>query len=104
VSAADRAALLEVFLIEARECLLDMRRALRALESRLDDGGPLEGVYRSVRIIAGNAPSVGLHGAGTLAHAVQGVVRSALARVLPVNEALVATLDRSVDRLRELLA
>ena len=99
----DRTALLEVFLIEAGECLDQMREALRALLDRGEDAGEMDHLYRCVRVIAGNAPSVGLPGAAALARAVQGVLLDVRARALPFNRVLVSTLRSSVDRLREML-
>jgi chemotaxis protein histidine kinase CheA len=101
--AIDKVALLEVFLIEARECLLEMAQALRSLQSRGGDAGEIERLYRSVRVIAGNAPSVGLPGAAALARALQGVLRDVRARALPFTEVLAATLRCSVERLRDML-
>ena len=101
--AIDKAALREVFVIEARECLHDMRQALRALQTRREDGSEVEGLYRRARVIAGNAPSVGLHAAADLAHALQVVLLGVRAKTLPLTEVLLATLRCSVDRLREML-
>jgi chemotaxis protein histidine kinase CheA len=102
-AAIDQVALLEVFLIEANECLREMRQALREMQAPADRGRELERVYRCVRVIAGNAPSLGLDGPALLAHAVQGVLLDVRARSLPLSDTLLATLSGSVTRLRDML-
>jgi chemotaxis protein histidine kinase CheA len=102
-AAIDRVALLEVFLTEANECLQEMRQALRKMQAPADHAREMERLYRCVRVIAGNAPSVGLDGPAVLAHAVQGVLLDVRDRALPLSDTLLATLRCSVTRLRDML-
>jgi len=102
-AAVDRAALLEVFLIEAQECLLAMKQALGELQARPQDEGQVQVLFLMARTIAGSAPSLGLQGAAELAHALQDVVQRVREHSLPVTDVLIALLRRSVDRLREVL-
>lgn len=96
----DRAALIQTFLAEAEETLVQMEQLLVRLEAHPDDGELLHGVFRAAHTLKGGASLVNFDAVRELAHDVEDLLDRVRARSIPATPSLITLLLRSVDVLR----
>ncbi len=100
--------LLDDFYAECDEQLSAIRGQLAALDLGFADpaslAATLEAIFRNVHSVKGNAAIVGLRQAETLAHAAEDYLRAATRSHVTVDEAGVATLMASIQRLEEVVS
>src|SRR3990170_3948634 len=99
----DRKALLQTFLAEAEERLIEMEESIVELESRPDDEELVQKLFRGAHTIKGNASCFGFSRVSEFAHAVEDLLQRLRSRTLAVNSGLVTLLLRGVDALKHMV-
>lgn len=100
---AEHQALIETFLSESEEGLLEMERALVGLEAHPDDDELLQVVFRIVHTLKGNAVSLGFSGLAEFSHLLEDLLDALRDRKRRMTGELASLLLQAVDALRELL-
>lgn len=100
----DRRALVDTFVVEARETLDGMEQRLMALEARPGDGQLVHALFRDAHTLKGSASIVAFDAVGDLAHEAEALLDRIRDRTLPVTAERVTLLLRTVDVLRSALA
>lgn len=99
----DRKALLQTFLAEAEERLIEMEESIVELESRPDDEELVQKLFRGAHTIKGNASCFGFSRVSEFAHALEDLLQRLRSRTLAVNSGLVTLLLRGVDALKHMV-
>jgi two-component system chemotaxis sensor kinase CheA len=99
----DRKALLQTFLAEAEERLIEMEEIIVELESRPDDEELVQKLFRGAHTIKGNASCFGFSRVSEFAHALEDLLQRLRSRTLAVNSGLVTLLLRGVDALKHMV-
>jgi two-component system chemotaxis sensor kinase CheA len=99
----DRDVLLQTFLEETQENLVEMEQALVALEARPSDDEAIRAIFRGAHTIKGNAATLGLRAVANFAHLYEDVLARLRERALAPSTALTSLLLRAVDVLREVV-
>jgi two-component system chemotaxis sensor kinase CheA len=97
----DRDILLQTFLEETQENLVQMEQALVALEARPSDDEAIRAVFRGAHTIKGNAATLGFRAVADFAHLFEDVLARLREHALPPSTALTSLLLRALDVLRE---
>jgi chemosensory pili system protein ChpA (sensor histidine kinase/response regulator) len=95
--------MLEYFLPEATEQLESLNHALLTLEADRTNHDAINTVFRCTHTLKGSAATVGLSSLADFAHEIESRVSDARDGTEPVTEALLESLFRDADRLRELI-
>ncbi len=93
-----------IFLTETAENLASAEEELIELESRPNDSGLVDAVFRTIHTIKGNAYGVGFEAIAEFAHSMEERLEKVRSRQLRIDQSLVSLLLRAVDCLRELTA
>jgi two-component system, chemotaxis family, sensor kinase CheA len=88
------------FLTESGELLEQLEGDLVSLESRADDLGLINQVFRALHTIKGSASFLGLTNLVQLAHAAEGALNSARNSTIVVDRSMMDLLLRAVDTLK----
>ncbi len=99
----DLETILQTFLAEAEERLVEMEEALITLEAHPQDEKLLEAVFRGAHTLKGNAASLGFSKVAEFAHAFEELLQRVRNRAIPVTRDRITLLLRSVDALREMV-
>jgi two-component system chemotaxis sensor kinase CheA len=99
----DRDVLLQTFLEETQENLVQMEQALVALEARPSDDEAIRAVFRGAHTIKGNAATLGFRAVTDFAHLYEDVLARLREHALAPSTALTSLLLRAVDVLREIV-
>jgi two-component system chemotaxis sensor kinase CheA len=99
----DREAILRTFLAESQEHLGAMEEALVALETRPDDEGLLQMIFRVAHTLKGSADSLGFQGVADFAHTLEDHLARIRERTIPITGAVVTLLLQAVDALRQMV-
>ena len=99
----DRRALLQTFLAEAEERLIEMEETIVDLELRPDDEELVQTLFRGAHTIKGNASCFGFSRVSEFAHALEDLLQRLRNRTLAVNSGLVTLLLRGVDALKQIV-
>jgi two-component system chemotaxis sensor kinase CheA len=97
----DRDILLQTFLEETQENLVQMEQALVALETRPSDDEALRAVFRGAHTIKGNAATLGFRAVADFAHLFEDVLARLREHALAPSTALTSLMLRALDVLRE---
>jgi two-component system chemotaxis sensor kinase CheA len=97
----DRDILLQTFLEETQENLVQMEQALVALEARPSDDEAIRAVFRGAHTIKGNAATLGFRAVADFAHLFEDVLARLREHALTPSTALTSLLLRALDVLRE---
>ena len=97
----DRDILLQTFLEETQENLVQMEQALVALEARPSDDEAIRSVFRGAHTIKGNAATLGFRAVADFAHLFEDVLSRLREHALAPSTALISLMLRAVDLLRE---
>jgi two-component system chemotaxis sensor kinase CheA len=100
----DREALLQVFRAETEEGLSQMESSLLRLERQPEDQELLNGIFRAVHTLKGDATSLGFGKLSEFAHGLEDLLDAVRARYVSVRGGLIDLLLRAVDALRAILA
>lgn len=100
---AEHQALMETFLSESEEGLLEMERALVGLEAHPGDDELLQAVFRIVHTLKGNAVSLGFSGLAELSHLLEDLLDALRDQKRRLTAELASLLLQAVDALRELV-
>lgn len=99
----DRKALLQTFLAEAEERLIEMEETIVDLELRPDDEELVQKIFRGAHTLKGNASCFGFSHVSEFAHALEDLLQRLRSRTLAVNGGLVTLLLRGVDALKQIV-
>jgi len=99
----DRKALLQTFLAEAEERLIEMEETIVELESRPDDEELVQKLFRGAHTIKGNASCFGFSRVSEFAHALEDLLQRLRSRTLAINSGLVTLLLCGVDALKQMV-
>src|SRR3989338_3837844 len=99
----DRKALLQTFLTEAEERLIEMEETIVELELRPDDEELVQKLFRGAHTLKGNASCFGFSRVSEFAHALEDLLQRLRSRTLAVNSGLVTLLLRGVDALKHMV-
>ena len=97
----DRDILLQTFLEETQENLVQMEQALVALEARPSDDEAIRAVFRGAHTIKGNAATLGFRAVADFAHLFEDVLARLREHALAPSTALTSLMLRALDVLRE---
>jgi two-component system chemotaxis sensor kinase CheA len=97
----DRDILLQTFLEETQENLVQMEQALVALEARPSDDEAIRTVFRGAHTIKGNAATLGFRAVADFAHLFEDVLARLRERTLAPSTVLTSLMLRALDVLRE---
>ncbi len=100
----DREALVQAFVTESGEVLAAMEQQLLALEAKPDDEETLHALFRAAHTLKGSSSLVAFDAVQDLSHHLEGLLERLRAKTLRAGAALVTTLLRGVDLLREAIA
>ncbi|HLA77719.1 MAG TPA: chemotaxis protein CheA [Vicinamibacteria bacterium] len=100
---AEHQALMETFLAESEEGLLEMERALVGLEAHPDDDELLQAVFRTVHTLKGNAVNLGFPALAKLSHLLEDLLDRLREGERRLTSELASLLFQAVDALRELV-